>query len=267
MKTVLTILAAFITSVAASPAIVWNSKSTEQIHNSEVTELRSLVESELPSVVFVVERDENGSEGLTELTASGSLPKIASKYAEAASVNHFVRGISCMHKVAKDLGSESAITLENYEKEAATMKATVNDDGSHKVSGNVSVVSISKDSEPSEIDSIVSSAIENANIGSVVLTSIRGLSEVKFERNVSLKQEYVTAMQETSRRRLEDAGDDGYYNKANTIYFVNYTPNIFSGVLFFFFFAAITYTGIGCMGQIAGQDLYVTKYPTIGREA
>ena len=261
------LLLALIASAAASPAIVWDSKADNQIHNSEVTGLRSLVESESASVVFVVERDENGSEGLTKLTSSGSLPKVASKYAEASSINHYVAGIENVEKAIKELGSATATTLENYKTEAAAMKATVNTEGVNKMS-DIFVVSISKESTPSDIDSIVAEAIEDKNIGSVVLTSVRGLSEVKFERNLMAKQEYFEAMEKTSRRRLEDAGDDGDDgNYSNTIYFVNYTPNIFSGVLFFFFFSAITYTGIGCMGSIAGQDLYVTKYPTIGREA
>merc|ERR550539_63184 len=259
-------LLALIASAAAAPAIVWDSKASNQIHNSEVTGLRSLVGSESASVVFVVERDENGSEGLTKLTASGSLPNVASKYAEASSINHYVAGIENVEKLIKELGSATATTLESYKTEAAAMKATVNNDGTHKMS-DILVVSISKESAPSEIDSIVAAAIEDKNIGSVVLTSVRGLSEVKFERNLMAKQDYFEAMEQTSRRRLEDAGGDDDGDYSNTIYFVNYTPNIFSGVLFFFFFAAITYTGIGCMGEIAGQDVYVTKYPTIGREA
>ncbi len=269
MKTAATLLATLITSIAASPAIVWDSKSNGQTHNSEVTGLRSLVDSELRSVVFVVERDENGSEGLTKLTSSGSLPNVASKYSEASSIHHYVRGIENVEKAIKELGSATATTLDKYKSDTATIKATVNNDGSHKVSGDILVVSISNQSNPAQIDSIVSSAIEDKNIGSVVLTSVRGLSEVKFERNLMAKQEYFEAMEQTHRRRLEDANQQGDDDNGSSteIYFVNFTPNIFSGVLFFFFFSAITYTGIGCMGQIAGQDQYVTKYPTIGREA
>jgi hypothetical protein len=32
-------------------------------------------------------------------------------------------------------------------------------------------------------------------------------------------------------------------------------------------FAFITYTGFSCMGMITGQDVFVAKMPTVGREA
>merc|ERR1712038_1659899 len=136
--------------------------------------------------------------------------------------------------------------------------------GSQNVSGDVLVVKISNEAKPAEIDAIVSSAIEDAQIGSVVLTAVRGISEVKFERDLKAKEEYFNAKNKYGRRRLED--NDQYYNE-EVLYFVNFTPNIFSAVLFFFFFSVVTYTGISCMGMIAGQEVYVTKYPTIGREA
>lgn len=267
MRTIVTLLATLFTSTAAAPAIVWSGESSAPVHSSELTELRSLIEnnvqSSLSSVVFVVERDENKSEGLTSLTSSGSLPKIAGKYSEANAIHHSVRGIETVSKAAKELGVVTTMSLEDFATVTSeTNKVVVNNDG--KVSGETIVVSISNESEASDIDSIVTAAIENANIGSVVLTSVRGLSEVKFERELRSKQDKINAQERISRRRLED-GNNYYYNELTP--FVYFTPNIFSGVMFFFFFAIITYIGIGCMGMISGQDLYVTKYPTIGREA
>jgi hypothetical protein len=262
MKAVSTLFAALIASAAAAPAIIWSGDSKAQAHSSELTSLKSLV-GESSSVIFVVERDENGSEGLTTLTSSGSLPKLSSKYSEATSVHHSVRGIETFDTVAKELGA-STVTLEDYLSETGSSKASINKDG--KISGKTVIVKVSNESKAADIDSIVSAAIENTNVKSVVLTSVRGLSEVKFERELKMKQQLMEGKARTSRRRLEDQnGDDG--GSSDAIYFVNFTPNIFSGVLFFFFFAAVTYTGIGCMGMIAGQEVYVTKYPSIGREA
>mmetsp|Transcript_15947 Transcript_15947/g.20242 ORF Transcript_15947/g.20242 Transcript_15947/m.20242 type:complete len:276 (+) Transcript_15947:60-887(+) len=275
MKTASTILAALITSAAAAPAIVWKSgESSAQIHSSELTGIRSLVEesnsdSSLASVVFVIERDEHGSDGLTVLSTTGALPEVAAKYSDASSIHHSVRGIETVEKALKDLGHPTASTLEEYQDEINEVKAAaaaVNHDGSQKVSGNMLVVTVPNDARPADIDATVKSAIEDPKVGSVVLTSVRGISEVKFERDLKAKEEYFDAQQKFNRRRLEDAnGDDNYSNEV--LYFVNFTPNIFSGVMFFFFFSAVTFVGISCMGMIAGQEVYVTKYPTIGREA
>ena len=81
-----------------------------------------------------------------------------------------------------------------------------------------------------------------------------------------IAKDYFNTQKRFSRRRLEDGNDDDN-SSSDVLYFVNFTPNIFSGVMFFFFFSAVTFTGISCMGMIAGQEVYVTKYPTIGREA
>lgn len=258
----------FAASAAAAPAIVWSGESGAQLHNSDVTGLKSLVEAgsdsaSLSSVVFVVERDENGSEGLTGLTASGSIPKVAAKYSEASAIHHSVHGIETIDTVAKELGSVTATTLHEYRSNVA--EAAVNPDG--KVSGEIKLVKISNQASPSEIDSVVASAIEDSNVGKVVLTSIRGLSEVKFERDLRAKKEFVMAQRSRSRRKLADGDDDANNDNSEVLYFVHFTPNIFSGFMFFLFFATITYVGISCMGMIAGQEVYVSKYPTIGREA
>ena len=266
MKTVSTLLAALITSAAAAPAIVWTGESSAQLHSSGVTGLRSLVKASAGSAVFfVIDRDENGSEGLTGLTTSGALPKVSSKYGEASSIHHSVVGIETIQTVAKELGSVTATTLQEYRSSTGVNEAAVNHDG--KIAADIKLVTISNQASPAEIDSIVAAAIEDSSVGSVVLTSIRGLSEVKFERDLRAKKEFSAANRRKSRRRLDENGQ--YYGDAaaEVLYFVHFTPNIFSAFLFFLFFAAVTLVGIRCMGMIAGQEVYVTKYPTIGREA
>jgi len=70
-----------------------------------------------------------------------------------------------------------------------------------------------------------------------------------------------------SNRRLEDAGDDANAADNSGVYYVNMTPNIFAGLLFMFLFTFVAYLGIACMSMIQGQDVYVNKLPSIGREA
>lgn len=84
-------------------------------------------------------------------------------------------------------------------------------------------------------------------------------------------------MPSASARRLQ--GDDGYYayddaNNANgangandDVHYVNMTPNILSGILFMLFFTAVTLVGTSCLGQIEGQEIFVSKLPPVGREA
>lgn len=281
MRTVSTLVAALFTTAAAAPAIVWTGEtgsSTRQ--SSEVIEARALLssaasESSLSNVVFVVGRDEHGSEGLTGLTASGSLPKVSSMYADANVVHHYVRGVESVDALQKD--AEAANPSANVIKTSLSdfkvhhinnkehSSASVGTDGSIASSADTIVVSVPVDAAPADIDSAVSSAIENSKVGSVVLTSVRGITEVKLERDIKSKQNFYEMQQKRNRRRLEDA-DQGDEDATEAIYFVNYTPNIFAGLLFFFFFVAITYVGLGCMDMIAGQDVYVSKYPTIGRE-
>mmetsp|Transcript_26906 Transcript_26906/g.30790 ORF Transcript_26906/g.30790 Transcript_26906/m.30790 type:complete len:265 (+) Transcript_26906:54-848(+) len=264
MLKIATILTALFTTAAAAPAIVWSAESIKPIHSSEAVDINSVVgkfanpagaESSLASVVFVLGRDENGSEGLTTLTTSGSLPNVASKYSEASLIQHFVRGLETVDTISKDLGGATKLSLEEFQSKETTSKDIV-------------LVRISSENKPEDIDSAVSSAIDNADIGLVVLTSVRGITEVVFEKDLRAKKNYFES-QQASRRRLEDANADDANgdDEDKEYYFVNFTPNIFSGLLFFFFFVAVTFTGLSSLGAITGQDVYVSKYPTIGREA
>ena len=51
------------------------------------------------------------------------------------------------------------------------------------------------------------------------------------------------------------------------VYYVAMTPNILAGLLFGLLFVVITYIGVTCMGAIQGQDVFVSKMPSVGREA
>ncbi len=278
MKFVSTLLAALISSAAAAPAIVWSGSEGSVQHYSDVIDAKTVISSVTPeastttSVVFVVGRDEHGSEGLTGLTSSGALPNVASKYVDATSVHHYVRGIESVEVLAKDVKASNANVIEaslhefQNRKVNAAANSAVSSEGVVSSATELYVVNVPADAAPAEIDMAITSAIEDGKVGSVVLTAVRGVSEVKLERDVNARKMYREMQQKTSRRRLED-GNGGNDNSNQGVYFVNFTPNIFSGLLFFLFFTVTTYIGVGCMNNIAGQDVYVTKYPTIGREA
>lgn len=273
MKLVLTFIAALISSVSAAPAIVWSSEKSPIVHTSELIDAKNVLsstvsssESSLYNVVFVVGRDANGSEGLTGLTSSGSLPNIASKYSEASTVHHYVRGIESFDSLLRDAKGASSNVVETS---LVEYRDVIQKENEKADSSKLILVSVPADAATTDIDSAVTSAIEDERIGSVVLTAVRGLSEVKLERNANAKKNlYQMQYKATGRRRLEDNanGNNNNDNSMDGIYFVNFTPNIFSGLLFFFFFAAVAYIGLGCMNMIAGQDVYVNKYPSIGRE-
>lgn len=284
MKFVSTLLAALISSAAAAPAIVWSGAEGSVKHSSDVIDAKTVISSVAPeantsasSVVFVVGRDEHGSDGLTGLTSSGALPNVATKYADATSVHHYVRGIESVQILAKDAKASTAnanvnvieTSLKEFQagKNSDTAEGSVSGATAASAAAELYVVHVPANSAPAEIDAAITSAIDDSKVGSVVLTAVRGISEVKLERDVNSRKRYREMQQQTSRRRLEDGGDNGDDNSNDGIYFVNFTPNIFSGLLFFLFFTVTTYVGIGCMGSIAGQEVYVTKYPTIGREA
>lgn len=131
--------------------------------------------------------------------------------------------------------------------------------------------------EHEALDSAVSEAILSSSIDNVVLAGIRSHEEVKRERSLAARQRFqrmtkVNGKGRQNRRRLEDAqdddaADDDAAQDEEGTYYVYMTPNILAGILFILFFVGVAYTGISCMGMISGQDVYVTKYPAIGREA
>ena len=147
------------------------------------------------------------------------------------------------------------------------------------------IVDVDANVDPDRLDAAVAAAVQHSRIiERVVLTAVRGVDEVKRER-VLLEQRRLQKMHQAAgrqnnnrHRRLEQEeeaqGDDANGNNNNDnnsdmegVYYVSLTPNILAGILFFFMFATVTWTGISCMGMIQGQEIYVHKMPTIGREA
>jgi len=270
MKTIVA-LAAIINTVTAAPAILWAGEtSTSTIHSSNVVELDTVVkralsnsspEPSLKSAIFVLSRDADGLDGLTSHSAAGNLPTIGSLYSSANSIEHHVRGLDTIESVSRSSklaagpdGSIVETTLGEFHRNRA-------------LSADVMIVHVDSTVNSKDIDAAVSSAIRNADIGSVVLTTYRSSAEATLERNL----QHRANKKRTSSRRLEDEGNDQYYNAGDSdysgVYFVNFTPNIFAGLMFGFFFVMVTYTGIMSLNNISGQgDIYVSKYPHIGRE-
>lgn len=137
--------------------------------------------------------------------------------------------------------------------------------------------------ESTQIDNSIVQAIENKNVGSVVLGGIRSIEEVKHERFLTNQRRMLVMesngnkIMDNRRRRLEEDGDanddaaNADNNNANDdlsgVYYVAMTPNILAGLLFTLLFLVVTYTGISCMGDIQGGDCFTDKYPSLGREA
>jgi hypothetical protein len=150
-------------------------------------------------------------------------------------------------------------------------------------SADIFVVTIDAKEDPSLIDSAVVKAIESEHVENVIFAGIRSVNEVKRERYFMSKRRLEIMEQEGSkvieaqRRRLEqeeEQGDEENGNNNNNnngdlsgVYYVAMTPNILAGILFGLLFTVITWIGISCMGAIQGQEVFVSKMPSIGREA
>jgi len=291
-------------STLAAPAVVWKRNrqtgQTLQVSESiEASELMSSVledvspseSSPLSSVVFLVKKGEGGSESLTELASHGKLPETSNKYSDATGVYHHVSGIESPvamvrecgrannngHKVLQvtltELDSKLAPSTEVEDTKSKSAKQRARDIGK----ADVLVVLV----DPKEdIDQTIARTIDNEKVESVVLTAIRSIDEVKLERRLMAQKRHNAMMKagerhlESRRRRLDEAqGDDNNNNNNNNnsdmsgVYYVHMTPNILSGLLFGFMFITVTYIGIQCMAAISGQEVFVTKMPTVGREA
>lgn len=151
---------------------------------------------------------------------------------------------------------------------------------------NIRLVFVDSDqTDPAQLDAAVVQALQDTTYSTVVLCAVRSVEEVKQEQEMELKRRFLlqeaagralledihrrnNAHQPASRRLEENMqGQNNNDFNMNGVYYVSLTPNILAGILFFFLFTFITYVGIGCMGMISGQDVFVTKIPSIGREA
>jgi hypothetical protein len=251
----------------------------------------------LASVVFLVNKGQDGSESLSELASSGKLPETSVKYGDATGIYHHVSGIESSSTMVRDTSRTNnrhnvlQVSLsELNSKLTSPQEIEISDDGAmiHSQSksankrardiANSDVFVVLVEPNDTDIDRTIANTIDNANVDTVVLAAVRSVHEVKHERYLISKQRHDMMERqgrrvlESKRRRLEeDQGDQDGDNDDNSdmsgVYYVAMTPNILSGLLFGVLFIIVTYIGITCMASISGQDVYVKKMPTIGREA
>lgn len=302
MKFSLALISSLVACCSAAPAVVWKKNSQQRfLHSaddvapSEVLG-QALVDSSL-SVIFLVNKGADGSESLTKLASSGQLPATAQKYSDAQGVYHHVSGLeseAVMVREASSLTEQNVLTVSMTELNQKLNGSIeeVDENGDVVVSTNkkiarrarqlaaasVLVVSVDPKIDASVIDQTLSNTIDNAKVDSVVLAGIRSIDEVKRERALAaqrkrhLMEEAGKQMMEARRRRLEQAaGDDAAQDNVNDdmsgVFYVAMTPNMLAGMMAFGLFSVVTWIGITCMGAISGQDVYVSKMPSVGREA
>jgi len=308
MKTCTFLFATLLSTALSAPAVVWHSgesngrvlHSSEDLSSADLFKnvLSEAPEADLTAVVFLVGKGDDGSERLSELASSGKLPETFSKYNDASGVYHHVSGISSAGSVVREASQNDSknrvleVSLHEFSSKLAALESPVDVEidanGTPKaVSSNKSVnkraralakadvyvVNVSPTHDAASTDASISKAINSSHVGSVVLSAVRSVEEVKHERMLynkrrMLKQEEagIKSLEARGRRRLEEA-EDNANDDLSGVYYVAMTPNIFSGLLFTLMFIVVTFTGISCMGDIQGGDTFVDKYPSLGREA
>lgn len=277
-------------------------KASDLINNV----VKSSSTSPVTAAVFLIGKGDDGSEQLSALASSGKLPGTYGKYNDASNVYHHVSSLSSSGILARETAGQIddgkkrvlEVSLDEFNNKLSSLDAPVEveigSDGTPKsittsnksanrralalAKADIFIVNINANEDPNKIDASVASAIGNKHVGSVVLGGIRSVEEVKHERflinkrRMLIMEENGNKLLDSSRRRLEqeavndDAAADGSDDLAG-VYYVAMTPNILSGIMFFFLFTVVAYTGISCMGDIQGGDTFVDKYPSLGREA
>ena len=263
-------------------------------------------QSALAAVIFLVGRNADGSEGLSSLASSGKLPGVQDKHRLAHEVHHHVQGVESSRTVARDaqlseLGNNVAeVSMEEFQRKLSSIAQTTVEEGGATTDDNmkatkaeqkrrraiseadVLVVTIGPNDDAAKIDAAIVAAIDSSSVRNVILSTIRSTSEVKHARKLAVLDKYITTTKNNEargsydgngRRRLEDEAnkENGQNNNNNNqdeagTYYVNMTPNIFAGLLFFFMFAFTAHLGLSCMNMIAYSDVYTKKLPYIGRE-
>ncbi len=237
------------------------------------------------------------------MASSGKLPGVQEKHAHADSIHYHVDGVESSRTVAKDAARLSGgmnvveVALEEFHRKLASLAQSeqeeeVADDAAAVEGGNkkakkaeqkrrraiseadVLIVSVTDKDNAAAIDSSIVKAIDSKVVQNVILSSIRSTDEVKRSRRMAvvdkMNKSARSASAGRSRRRLDEENGDENNNdngqQEEGVYYVNMTPNIFAGLLFFFMFVFVTHLGLSCMNMIEGQDVYVKKMPAIGRE-
>jgi hypothetical protein len=159
------------------------------------------------------------------------------------------------------------------EESGAVKNKAANKRARNLAEANVLVVNVSPKEDAAAIDRTISNAIDNEHVQSVVLAGIRSLHEVKHERMLASQQRRSVMQKDgersmdARRRRLDQNDANGNNSDLSGVYYVAMTPNILAGILFMGLFTMITWIGISCMGAISGQEVFVSKMPSVGREA
>ena len=302
MVTASLLLLSFASVAFAAPALVWKDEPVvTTAHYSEDVSFDKVMDAAFTSdglkVVFLLGRKDNGDEALTSWATSGLLPGVSSDSEHAFCVHHHVSNVqnaqsitALANRAAK--GKALQVSLNEFsskleylvEPHHEAMEVDSNGMVSKAVhsmnkrsralrEAEILIVDIPARVGPSIVDGAVTHAIESKAVGSVILSSVRSVAEVKHERNmlvhrrrVLMEKEGIKILAARRGRRLDDAQEDGDDEISGT-YYVSMTPNIFAGLLFFLLFAVTTLIGISCMNMISGQDTYVSKMPPIGRES
>ncbi|GAX18856.1 hypothetical protein FisN_26Hh158 [Fistulifera solaris] len=275
-------LSCLFATTTAAPALVWKNGAspTPTMHHSEEISIQSLLPQE-QGVVFVLQRLPNGEEALTsmasQLTQTAAVP--------AHCQHHSVTGVTSAHLLARSVPKAAEVTLEEYlqlpqviqQLKTSQGKVSMKSKQRAQTLETATVLFVTVDTtEQDRLDPALVQAIHQEP--HVVLTAVRSLQEINHEKEQAMQ--YTMQMhREAARRRLEeDADQQGQDNAQENMQInnnnqyeymnlVHMTPNILSGILFTILFATITLIGITCMGSIQGQDVYVKKMPSIGREA
>ena len=293
------------TSSSSGPSHISNAIDTRSLLSSvSNANHEESSQSALAAVIFLVGRNADGSEGLSSLASSGKLPGVQDKHRLAHEVHHHVQGVESSRTVARDaqlseLGNNVAeVSMEEFQRKLSSIAQTTVEEGGAATDDNtkvnkaeqkrrraiseadVLVVTIGPNDDAAKIDAAIVAAIDSSSVRNVILSTIRSTSEVKHARKLAVLDKYITTTKNNEARsydgngrRLEDEAnkENGQNNNNNNqdeagTYYVNMTPNIFAGLLFFFMFAFTAHLGLSCMNMIAYSDVYTKKLPYIGRE-
>jgi len=244
------LLSSLLALAAASPAMVWNKSSSKMTENRYISEKipasKLISEASLAedsnglSLVFVVQRAKDGSDGLSALAREGGLP--LTQNAMGATVYTHVEGLEGPRAALRhaSLTDKAAIT----ELPMLAGKVSNNIAASKKKSNRALreaktvIVSIDDSVDAADLDAAIAKYITDENVSSVILTGARSALETKIAKKMEKKARRT--QRKAPRRRLEqedgDENEDGGDADQAGVYYVNMTPNILAGLFFFFFF-------------------------------
>ena len=269
-------------TASATPALVYNqsneNKIQEPIYYSEEIPSSSFfadftanlapTEDDL-ALIFVLQRASNGADNLSNLAKEGLLPSMPQQQ-----IYNHVSGVEGPRSVMRELKAANPILLDFDDLEIKLSGNIPEVSGKKQkakrrklMDANMVVVDVKNSVPAKELDEGVRKAMQQKNVKSIVVTAARSARETKMEKE--MKRNDVKSERQAPRRRLEGQGDDGADNGGDdeVVYYVYMTPNILAGLMFAGLFTSVVFLGISCMGMIQGQDVFVSKMPSVGRES